>query len=112
MQSIARVIVLTVFVLCGTAVLAQRVLADCPDNMVELNCGGLSVCRPPGSSCCGAVACAADLVCLTCDGNSRCAAPGSSCCGAVACPPDQECTTCGTSTMCRPIGRGCPENLD
>ena len=112
MRSIARVLIITTIVSCGVFGVAARALGDCPDDMIELNCGGLPVCRPPGSSCCGAVACPADQVCLACDGSSVCTAPGSSCCGAVACPPDQECKTCGTATMCRPIGRGCPENLD
>lgn len=92
---------------------AAAARADCPDGMVELNCGGLAVCKPAGSSCCGTVACAADLVCLTCGDDQFCVAPGSSCCGSVACPPEQECVTCGTQTMCRPRGEGCPiENLD
>ena len=86
---------------------------DCPDGMVELNCGGLPVCKPDGASCCGAVACAADLVCLSCGDAQICTAPGSSCCGTVACPPDQECATCGTQTMCRRRGDDCPiDDLD
>ena len=99
-----------ILVIAASAALvpADPARADCPDGMVELNCGGLPVCKPSGSSCCGAVACAADLICLSC-GNARfCTAPGSTCCGGVACPPDQECTTCGTETMCRPRGAGCP----
>jgi len=112
MTFIARAIVLTAIVSCGLFLSAQRALGDCPDDMVELNCGGLPVCKPPGSSCCGAVACASDLICLTCGGNSMCGAPGSTCCGNVACPPDQACTTCGTQTMCRQRGEGCPESLD
>lgn len=88
--------------------LATGARADCPGDMVELNCGGLPVCKPAGSSCCGAVACAADLTCLSCGDVQVCAAPGSSCCGSTACPPEQECTTCGTTTKCRPRGEGCP----
>jgi hypothetical protein len=94
--------------LAGVLFAAGAARADCPDGTVELNCGGLPVCKPAGSSCCGAVACAADLVCLTCDDAQICSAPGSSCCGNVACPPDQECTTCGTATSCRRRGAGCP----
>lgn len=94
-------------------VVASGARADCPDDMVELNCGGLPVCKPAGSSCCGAVACAADLTCLSCGDVQVCTAPGSTCCGSVACPPEQECTTCGTTTKCRPRGEGCPiGNLD
>ncbi|MBX3028382.1 hypothetical protein KF840_26110 [bacterium] len=92
----------------GALLVAAGARADCPNGMVELNCGGLPVCRPAGSSCCGAVACAADLMCLTCEDAQICAAPGSTCCGATACPPDQECTTCGTATKCRRRGEGCP----
>ena len=95
-------------VLAALALSSQVARADCPDGTVELDCGGLPVCKPEGSSCCGAVACAADLVCLTCDDAQICTAPGSSCCGNVACPPDQECTTCGTATTCRRRGAGCP----
>lgn len=112
MKCVARMIALTAIVVCGFLP-AQRVLGDCPADMVELNCGGLPLCRPAGSSCCGAVACASDLICLNCGNNSICSAPGSSCCGEVVCPWDQECTTCGTRTMCRPRGQGCPiGNLD
>ena len=87
---------------------ASRAWANCPPNMVELNCQGSPDCEPAGAFCCGVNACAADQVCLQCDGNAICAAPRSSCCGAVACPPGQECTTCGTSTKCRPAGEDCP----
>jgi hypothetical protein len=76
-----------ILVIAASAALvpADPARADCPDGMVELNCGGLPVCKPQGASCCGA----------------------------VACPPDQECTTCGTQTMCRRRGEGCPiGNLD
>lgn len=86
----------------------QPARADCPPGMVELDCGGLPACRPQGSSCCGAVACASDLVCLTCGDVPVCTAPGSTCCGTLACPPGQECITCGTQTLCRPRGAGCP----
>lgn len=88
--------------------LAAGARADCPSGQVELNCGGLPVCKPDGSSCCGSVACASDLICLTCEDAQICIAPGSSCCGSTACPPEQECTTCGTSMKCRPRGEGCP----
>lgn len=108
-STLALIAVLAVTALGGV----QPVRADCPDGLVELDCGGIPVCKPPGSSCCGAVACAADLVCLSCGGAQMCTAPGSSCCGTTACPPGQECTTCGTATMCRPRGEGCPiDDLD
>ena len=108
MQSVTRIIVWTVLVAGGALLPAQRVWGDCPSGSVELNCGGLPVCKPAGSSCCGTVACATDMECLNCDGNSLCSAPGSTCCGAVACPPGQECKTCGTETACRPRGEDCP----
>jgi hypothetical protein len=105
-----RTLTTLIFALLVAAALgwAQPARADCPDGMEELNCGGLPVCKPSGSSCCGAVACASDLVCLSCGDAQVCTAPGSSCCGNVACPPDQECVTCGTATSCRRRGEDCP----
>ena len=112
MTWLQKALAVTAVAACAAVLPAQWALADCPGDMVELNCGGLPVCKPSGSSCCGAVACAADLVCLTCDSNPICAAPGSTCCGNVMCPPEQDCVTCGTATKCRPRGSGCPSNMD
>ncbi|MFN8643259.1 MAG: hypothetical protein U0802_16960 [Candidatus Binatia bacterium] len=104
-----RTLLALISILAASAPFGARIArADCPDGMVELDCGGLPVCKPQGASCCGTVACAADLLCLSCGDAQICTAPGSSCCGTVACPPGQECTTCGTQTMCRPRGEGCP----
>jgi len=108
MKTVAKLIVLSVFVSSWAIVAPPDSRADCADGMVELNCGGLPECLPAGSVCCGATPCSAELVCLRCDGNAICRAPGSTCCGNVACPPGQECQTCGTQTMCRPRGEGCP----
>src|SRR5262245_48696782 len=112
MRWVHRALAVTAVAVCAAFLPQQLALAGCPDNLVELKCGGLPVCRPSGSSCCGAVACSADLVCLTCDSNLICAPPGSTCCGNVMCPPGQECMTCGTVTSCRPRGEGCPSNMD
>lgn len=107
-MTISRQIAFLTIAWVAVLLAGQPARADCPAGMLELNCGGLPVCKPQGSSCCGAVACASDLVCLTCGDASICTAPGSTCCGTVACPPEQECITCGTQTLCRPRGAGCP----
>ena len=104
-----RTLLRTIVALSCLIILATRARAqDCPEGLRLLDCVGGMQCQPPGSTCCGTIACAPLQVCLECKGVEMCRAAGTECCGNDVCGPDQECMYCGTQKACLPRGQPCP----
>lgn len=105
MRTLLRTIVaLSCLIILVTSVRAQ----ECPEGLQPLDCVGGTQCQPPGSKCCGTIACSPLQVCLECKGVEMCRAAGTECCGNDVCGPDQECMYCGTQKACLPRGQQCP----
>ena len=102
--------ILTLVTVFSLAALPATIHAQaCPQGLQPLACEGGTQCQPPGSKCCGTIACSPRQVCLECNGVEMCRPPGFQCCGNDICGPGQTCMHCGAQRSCQPEGQKCPQ---